>query len=137
MPRVDHAHAELGIYTFGEKSKNFVGTCQYYIKVSGLRDPGSSGGIRSQFADGRAGGVQQYLKDDPRVQAIIDQVRILAYMHLRSQSRDNKWLSFALVDHHGKWIAPALGEMMADQLSQIGYSVSLNHADLSPTSVVM
>lgn len=131
----DPSTAEMGIYTFGDKSPNYIGTCQYYIKVSGLRDPGSSGAIRAQFPDGRAGGVQDYLKEDKRVEAIIGVLRMIAFMHLRSKAADKKWLSFALVDHHGKWIAPAIGEMAADVLSNIGYKVSLYHADLAVRAV--
>jgi hypothetical protein len=137
MPKVDHAAAQIGIYTFGQKSHNFVGTCQYYINVAGLRDPGSSGQIRSQYVDGRAGGVQQYIADDVRVKVISEQIRLIAYMHLRSQAADNKWLSFGLVDYHGRWIAPAIGEIVADNLSDLGYSVSLYHADLVNPKVVM
>ncbi len=137
MPKVDSKDAQIGIYTFGDKSHNYVGTCQYYIQVAGLRDPGSSGSIRSQYVDGRAGGVQQYIKEDPRVEAIAQTIRAIAWMHLRSQARDNKWLSFGLVDHHGRWIAPAVGEIVADQLSQSGYAVSLYHADLVNPKQVM
>lgn len=131
MPLVEHSKAELGIYTFGEKSQRYVGTCQYYINVTGLRDPGSSGLIRAQYPDGRAGGVQVYMNDDKRVRAIQETIRILAYMHLRSpHTKDGKWLSFGLWDHHGKWAAPAIGEIVAGGLSDLGYGVSLFHADL-------
>jgi hypothetical protein len=129
MPRVDHAKAELGIYTFGKDSPNRPGSVQYIIDCAGLRDPGSSGSLRKTYTDGRPGEVQQYVNEDPRVRAIIETIRTIAFMHLRSQGADGKWLSFGLQDHHGKWIAPAVGELAADALSNAGYGVSLHHSD--------
>jgi hypothetical protein len=131
--RVDHSKAELGIYSFGKDSPNRVPTCQYYIDVAGLRDPGSSGLIRKEYKDGRAGGVQSYIKEDPRVTAVIEQIRMIAFMHLRSQARDNKWLSFGLMDHHGRWIAPAVAELAAEELDRLAYDISVFHADLAGT----
>jgi RNase adaptor protein for sRNA GlmZ degradation len=130
MPRVDHSKAEVGIYTFAAESPNRVATCQYLINVVGLRDPSSSGMIRSVHKDGRPGEVQDYIQEDPRVKAVVDQIRLLTYMHLKSEGRDGKWLSFGIHDHHGKWIAPAIGEIAARTLDTAGYHVSLFHADL-------
>jgi RNase adaptor protein for sRNA GlmZ degradation len=130
MPRVDHKDAEVGIYTFGKDSPNRVATCQYLIDVVGLRDPGTSGAVRKAYRDGRHEEVQTYIQDDPRVKAVIDQIRMFAYMHLKSEARDGKWLSFGIHDHHGKWAAPAIGEIAARVLDMAGYRVSLYHADL-------
>jgi hypothetical protein len=127
---VDQKDAEVGIYTFGRDSSNKVSTTQYVIDVAGLRDPGSSGLIRSMHKDGRPGEVQAYINEDPRVKAVTDTIRMLAFMHLKSDGRDGKWLSFGLQDHHGKWIAPAIGEIAAGILDMAGYKVSLWHADL-------
>jgi RNase adaptor protein for sRNA GlmZ degradation len=127
--------AEVGIYTFGKDSPNRVATCQYVIDVSGLRDPGSSGGFRKTFQDGRPGAVQDFVAEDPRVKAVIDSIRMFAFMHLRSEAADHKWLSFGLKDHHGRWTAPAIGEIAATKLAEAHYKVSLFHADLEKTLV--
>ena len=126
----DQKEAEVGIYTFGKDSPNRVATCQYIIDVSGMRDPGSSGVIRKLYGNGVPIEVQKYMEDDPRTRAVVETVRTITFMHLRSDGRDGKWLSFGVVDHHGKWAAPAVGEIAAWTLDRAGYKVSIYHADL-------
>lgn len=128
--KTDIDKAEVGIYTFGKDSPNRPSTVQYIFEVAGLRDPQSNRGFSKTYKDGRPGEVQNYVEDDPRVKAIIQEIRAFAYMHLRSDAKDNKWLSFGIKDNHGRWIAPAVGELVAERLSQLKYGVYLCHCDL-------
>ena len=129
--RVEPNEAEIGLYTWGKLLKrSFIPQASYAIDVSGLRDPQSNRGFKKQFKDGRAGVIQEFVREDPRYQAIRETVEMLAFMHLRSDGRDEKWLSIGLMDYHGLWIAPALGESIADVLSNSGYRVSCFHYDV-------
>lgn len=132
MPRVKPYEAQVGIYTYGEKGKAAsVPNAQYVINVAGLRDPSSNRGYRQKYKDGRPGEIQDYVKEDPRVEAIVHQIKMLAHIGLRSDAQDGKFLSFALRDHHGVWIAPAIGEIVTDALDREGYAVALFHFELS------
>lgn len=130
--RVSPSESEIGIYTFGDKVVTTLPrpAVNYLIHVAGLRDPMSNRGFSKTYTDGRPIVVQDFVKEDPRYEAILDSVRFLAHVHLRSEARDNKWLSMAIVDHHGKWIAPAVGELVSHALDYSGYKVSLFHFDL-------
>lgn len=134
MPRVSTPSAEIGIYSFGRLTNTkdrMPVSAQYFIDVSGLRDPSSNRGFRKLYDDGRAEDIQNYVKDDPRIDAIFDAVRMIAHLNLRSpQTADLKWLSIAFRDHHGRWTAPAVAEIIGDRLSNVGYKVSVWHYDL-------
>lgn len=123
--------SEVGIYTFGSK---VVTTnrpqVNYIIDVAGLRDPQSNRGFRRLYADGRSSEVVSYVKEDPRIPAILDTIKMLTHIHLRSQAADFKWLSFGIRDHHGTWIGPAVGEIATEALDLDGYKVNLFHYDL-------
>ena len=122
--------AQIGIYTAGrESSSQPTGT--YTIDVSNLRDPLSSKSLRATYTDGRAGEVQKFVSDDPRIPAIRDMVILLADMYVKPPSGGtSKWVSFVFKDVHGKWIAPAVGELIADSLSNLGYQVAVAHWEI-------
>jgi hypothetical protein len=130
--RVDPSQAEIGIYTWGTKiPREYVPVANYIVNVAGFRDPQSNRGFKKKFLDGRGGEIQEYVSEDPRFVAVSDTVLMLAYVHLRSEAKDNKWLSIGLTDYHGLWIAPAVGELVADLLSDLNYKVSLFHYDIT------
>jgi RNase adaptor protein for sRNA GlmZ degradation len=95
-----------------------------------MRDPMSNRGFKQKFADGRPGEVQKFVAEDPRYDAILDTVKFLAHTQLRSAAATGKWLTISIRDHHGKWIAPAVGELLADALTRDGYKVHVYHQDL-------
>lgn len=124
--------AEVGIYTYGKKVTTTPPTTAYVIDVCGLRDPQASGEMRRANGDGRTHACQQYVAEDKRVQAIIDEIKLLTHMHKRSSAADQKWLSFAIADYHGRYLAPAIGELAANALSNLGYKVSCWHTAIEP-----
>lgn len=130
MARTGVGQAEVGIYTYGKKTTTTPPTTAYVIDVCGLRDPQASGDMRRANGDGRTIACQQYVKQDKRVEAIVDQIKLLAHMHKRSSAADQKWLSFAIADHHGRYLAPAIGELAANALSNMGFKVSCWHTEL-------
>lgn len=127
MPRVDAVKAQIGIYTTGSTSKQPSG--QYIIDVAGVRDPQSSGGFRKKYSNGLPEEVQAYVAEDPRVMAILEQAELLAYLHFKaSWNQSIDWLSFVVRDHHGQWLAPAIGELLTKRLSDAGYYVFCSHS---------
>ena len=129
--RVAAGNAEVGVYTCGRDTQ--IST-QYIIDVSGLRDPGSNRGFNVKYKNGLPGEVQDFVKEDSRVAAIVDTIHLITHLNLRSEAADGGWLAFMIRDHHGKWIAPAVGEIVADSLSNLGYKVSVIHWGLSGLS---
>jgi len=130
--RTSLGQADIVLYTYGKKvkSKRSIPNVDYVIDVDGLRDPLSNRGFKRTHADGRPGAIQDFVKEDPRVGSIVDTVKLLGEVHLRSKARDHAWISVALRDHHGRWIAPAVGEIVAGALDSEGYKVYLSHVDL-------
>lgn len=133
MPRVMSPQAQIGVYTYGLKGDaSTVPNAQYVIDVAGIRDPSSNRGYRLKYKNGTAKEILDYVAEDPRVAAIIHNVKLIAHSELRSgAARSPGWLSFALRDHHGIWIAPAVGELVTDALDRLGYAVALYHYEIT------
>ena len=130
--RTDLRNAEVCLYSYGSLVKNgrSAPQCDYVIDVAGFRDPMSNRGFKNTYRDGRPSQVQDYVREDPRFAAILDTVRILVSSHVTSQAADKAWVSIAFRDHHGKWIAPAIVESIADVLSAEKLKVHAFHMDL-------
>lgn len=121
MPRTGIASAQVGIYTYGGESKKYGGSAPHYeFDVSEFRDPMPK--FKKEGLTGSAPAVQEWIKEDPRLQALIDQVMMI----VRDQVVERKlsWLTIGLKDHHEKWIARALAEIIAQKLEP-DYRVSL------------
>lgn len=129
MSRASCTDAELGLYSYGRIAKGAKPNVCYIIDVSGLRDPQTNRGFRNNYKDGRAGEVQKYVAEDPRIEAIVDQVKLLAEMHLRGNGADKQWLTFGFRDHHGRWTSPAVCEIVADVMDRSGFKVHVSHAN--------
>lgn len=129
MPRVDATKAQIAVYTTGRDDKQPSG--QFVIDVAGIRDPQSSGGFRKKYSSGLPEEVQKYVAEDPRVNAILDQAELLAYLQFKADwSKPSEWLSFIVRDHHGQWLAPAVGELLVKRLTDAGYYVFCEHRSL-------
>lgn len=124
------SNTEIAIYTFGRLGKMVPPRAHYVIDVSGIRDPLSNRGFKNTFTDGRPGEIQKFVAEDPRMNAILDTVKLIAYDQLRSKAGSKKWLSIAFRDHHGKWGSVAVGEIVRDALKYDGYNVALRHYEL-------
>jgi hypothetical protein len=126
MPRVIVGNGDIGVYSTGRVVKEAV-NAQYVINVEGLRDPLSNRGFRFSKEDGRDREVMSFVEDDPRVSAIRDEVLLLAHLNFKAPGQTSAWISFLFKDVHGKWIAPAVAELIADSLIAANYKVSVHH----------
>ena len=125
----------IGIYS-GTETKHPVG--QFEFDVSKFRDPAGQVQFRLQELkeagiNGTTPEVRDWVAKDRRVPIIISECRLLAE-DLISPKTDGKpisaWLSFSFVDTHGKWIAPAVAELVANHLSDAGFNILVHHAGL-------
>ena len=153
MPRTtwtDSANKpEIGVFSFGKNigDKSPL-TVQFEFDVAALRDPAG----QKQFvgSNGTFPLVIDWVGEDRRVPIIIKDCLLLADDLAKPKIKEgssvakpiSQWLSFSFRDFHGKWIAPAVAEKVANALSDAGYVVAVHHQSLprelwfKPTIVV-
>lgn len=130
--------ARIGLYSFGDKGKVRPST-QFTFDVTKFRDPAG----QKQFngvSNGTHQAVRQWMKEDERVAGIIAHCKLLANDLVKPKTRTNgnrteiatvsAWLSISFMDHHGRWAAPAITELVADALCDAGYDVVVTHSGL-------
>ena len=126
----------VGVYSFGSKVSTGRPQAQYEFDITTMRDPSG----QKQFvkeSDGRSELVRKWIGEDDRVPGIISFCRMLADDLVKPKTRTtenatrvepvSQWLSIAFYDFHGKWAAPAIAEIVADALSDDGYTVAVKH----------
>jgi len=101
---------------------------QFDFNVSKFRDPQGNANLMKLYNDGQHIAVREWIKVDPRMQGILDASLMLAYD--RITHGEQKFLSLAFRDFHAKWIARAIAEVVADHLSNAGFSVGVQHEQL-------
>lgn len=128
----------IGVYSLGSVNGGDRQFSQFEFRVDKLRDP--CGQKQFYGMSGRNVEVQTWLKVDERVDAITKECLLIADDLVKPKPREDgtrtevrpasTWLSFAFKDFHGKWIAPAMAEIVAQALSDVGYTVALFHREL-------
>lgn len=120
--RVSSHVALVNIISFG-KVTAIPPTPKYLIDVSSLRDPSCQ--FTKTHSDGRSPDIQAWLRLDPRVDIIVREIKQICAVHLDSMKES--YISIGFHDHHGKWIAPCVAEIVA---SEITHTVSVEHKEL-------
>lgn len=124
MARVNDQNADIIVFSGGRTTPLVA---KYVIDVSTVRDPTGQKAFH-RFGDGRHPDVQKWMAPDPKVKAIIREAGILAAQHITAMK--DSFLGIGVQDHHGRWAAPAMAEMIADYLADAGYRVSVLHRGL-------
>ena len=125
---------EIGVYSYGSKGAKGEISAQFEFDVTRFRDP--SGQQQFKGAKGSDPDVRDWVCQDRRLPAILDMCMLLAEDLLKPRKHGDReevisqWLSFAFKDYHGKWIAPAIAEAVANKLSDSNYRVLVIHHDL-------
>lgn len=101
---------------------------QFDFNVSKFRDPQGNAKLMKLYHDGQHVEVKEWIKIDPRMQGIIDATLLIAYDRLKHGIQ--KFLSIGFRDFHAKWISRAVAEIVADALSDAGFSVGVIHESL-------
>lgn len=118
--------AEVVIYTYG-KMTTPLPCVKYYVNVAQYRDP--SGQKQLKALDGTALSVQEFMTADKRVPLLVSEIEALAHLHVRAGKESH--ITVGLEDHHGKWIAPAIAELVAARLDKVGFRVATVHRALT------
>jgi hypothetical protein len=140
MPRVplhtttkDPDRPQIGVYSFGADAPKQM-LAQFEFDVTTFRDPTGQKQFTT-FTDGTVPAVRDWVAQDRRIPAVVEQCLMLADDMLQKKNDKeaiSSWVSIAFKDHHGRWIAPAVAECVADALSDAGYRVSVVHDGLKP-----
>lgn len=144
MPRATHVMSKdpkpnIGLYSYGTKG-GARPQAQFDIDVSKWRDPGGQIQWRGR-ANGTETDVRNWVAEDPRTPALVQMCAILAADLIAehtmvtdsgvvSKRAESPWMSIAFHDHHGRWAAPAVAEIVADFLDKAGYTVCCVHHGL-------
>lgn len=130
----EHIKPNIGVYSYPKDGHKTVTTGQFEFDVSTFRDP--SGQKTFAGLNGLDKYVIEWVGQDRRVAVLIRDCKLLAEDLVRPKL-DGKsiceWFSIAFKDHHGKWIAPAIAEIVADALSNDGFNVAVYHSELRPS----
>lgn len=125
--RTDVNKSEVSIYTWGKKeAKESYHNPRWIIDVSDWRNPECNAAMR-KYPDGRNPEVIKWMEEDPRVGVLSKQLRSISHMMLRSMK--DTWITIGIIDHHGKWTAPAIAEIVANDLAS-HFTVGVEHRNL-------
>lgn len=138
MPRTTLGNSavkpQIGVYSCGDKQKSTI-TSQFEFSVSSFRDP--MGQKQFEGLNGTHPEVRTWISSDSRIGILINECLLLSNDLLKPKKvgegpdkAASVWLSFAFKDKNGKWIAPAVAELIADALAEAGYVVVTHHAGL-------
>ena len=124
---------QIGVYSFGTQSSDKP-VAQYEFDVSKLRDPQGQQQFKNRF--GWDLEVRDWMKEDSRLRALVQDCRLLAADLLGQRPKGSgaaasisTWTSFSFKDFHGRWISPAVAELVADALSADGWRVTVHHRE--------
>lgn len=123
MSKVEPALAQILIYSLNKDS--IKSGMELDVSVSNFRDPLGHKTLTSQYKDGRAMAVRDWIKVDPRVQGLSDSIKLYVYDKIIHGKQDKLVIGFR--DHHGKWVSPAVAEIVGDMLDGLGFSVGVWH----------
>ena len=122
---------QVGVYSFSTREGRMP-NAQMEFDCSKLRDPQGQRQFSGYTGDGEQ--VRKWVAKDPRVDAIIQSCRMVAADLLTIQTGHSAartdWVSFSFKDPQGKWISPAVAELVAEALSEDGWKVATEHARL-------
>lgn len=124
--RVEPALAQVLIYSL-KKDSSKTGL-ELDINVSVFRDPLGHKTLTKAFHDGRAIAVMEWVNLDPRMAGLKETITLYVYDKI-VHGKQNK-LIIGFRDFHGRWIAPAVAEIIADTLSAKAFQVGVLHDGL-------
>jgi RNase adaptor protein for sRNA GlmZ degradation len=113
------------VLTTSSFKKGIPHGARYTFDLSNLRDPIGHKGLRELCDDGRDPLVRDWIDEDPRVGGIIAEICALTSIHILRDKEPS--LSIGMIDTHGKWISPAIAEMVAEEMDQIEIPILVSH----------
>ena len=129
MAKNTHApimNAQVSIVSHGDAPP--VLKSRFTFDCTRLRDPEGQPQLKSLDGDHML--VRLWVSADPRVKLMSDMCLLYVNDMLRETPSKN-FITFAFRDKKGKWIAPAVAEVVATALEQKGLRVHVAHEQLS------
>lgn len=123
MPVVEIHAAEVGVYSLCGDTKSPIPNIEFDLNA--FRDPLGNLNLRKSCVDGRDPAVQDWIKVDPRYEALLNQCIILVKDHIHGSG---KWISIGFRDYHGTWISRAVATLIGRELGELGFKVGILHA---------
>lgn len=114
-------HIRLFAYPSGQVNAPLV---RYATDVTRFRDPFGQDWLTSACADGTDTRVIDWIRSDPKIDALVDTFCLLARIHT-GPPQNEPHLSISLHDRRGRWIAPAVGRILLTALADRDYDVTL------------
>lgn len=108
--------SELSIFTFGLKTDTPILKTQVLVDVRNFRDPAGAKSLKNKL--GTNPEVQKYVSHDPRLSSVFDGI-VMWIKDIKNQRPQGGYLSLSICDHHGKQLAPAVGELLATHLDKV------------------
>jgi hypothetical protein len=132
-PRTGINLAQVSIYSWGlddYKGANRVEPIvKYRIDCSTWRNPECHKEVTTGRLNGLDPNILKWIAEDGRVGLVSRECYRLAKMLLDGQKET--YITIGFVDHHGRWIAPAVAELVASDLED-HYAVGVEHYGLKP-----
>lgn len=137
---------QIGIYSYASTAqKSLAG--QFEFDVSQFRDPQGQKQFFGRDICGIDAEVRDWVGQDRRVPVLIKECRLLAEDLIRpkqtgvtngvtQEKAPCQWLSISFKDFHGKWIAPAVAELVANALSDDGFTITVYHSGTKQAAAV-
>jgi len=125
MSRTSYAQADIALYS-RKIGNNKTSATQYQVVLTNFRDPMGRRDLRGLPGTNKR--VKDFIKDDRRFKAIVDYFRMVAYDVVKQQK--HTYVSITFEDCHGRYISPAVTELVADALEADGYKVMVQHYEL-------
>lgn len=130
---------QIGIYSYASTAqKSLAG--QFEFDVSQFRDPAGQKQFLGRDICGVDAEVRDWVGQDRRVPVLVKECRLLAEDLIRPKQNEKapcQWLSISFKDRHGKWIAPAVAELVANALSDDGFTITVYHSGTKQASAVV
>lgn len=114
MTPVSVGTAQIGLYACGSADR--VGA-MYEFNCFNFRDPMSRDDLRK--LTGKDSEVQSFIAKDPKIPALLDHASLLIYDMIKVHK--NPFISLLFRDHHGKWIARGIVELLIISLQEEDY----------------
>jgi RNase adaptor protein for sRNA GlmZ degradation len=123
MPFTELSKADVGVFSLNRHAPVHQ---TYEFDLRQFRDPQGKAELRFLF--GTDPKVIDFIKEDPRLGAIIETCRLLAH---DAEKRKSSYISFGFRDYHGRLISAAVAQLVGLALNDEDFNVHISHSGAS------
>jgi RNase adaptor protein for sRNA GlmZ degradation len=123
MPFTELSKSDVGVFSLNRHAPTHQ---MYEFDLSHFRDP--QGKPEMRFLFGTDPKVIDFIKADPRLEAIVHTCRLLAH---DAEKRKISYISFGFRDYHGRLISAAVAQIVGLALNDEDFNVHISHSGAS------